>query len=93
MVKGQIAKTNVENAIKETFGENFLGTFDKKIYVQTQENGEMVQVAITLTCPKNPIAVGGSPERGQRAKMGVVEDAITDDERQTIADMMARLGL
>jgi hypothetical protein len=31
--KGNIAKDAVINKIKEAFGEDFLGVFDKKVYV------------------------------------------------------------
>lgn len=31
--KGSIAKTEVTKMLQDVFGENFLGEFDKKIYV------------------------------------------------------------
>jgi hypothetical protein len=37
------------------FGENFNGVIDKKIYITGKENGETIQLAITLTCPKNNV--------------------------------------
>ena len=55
MAKGSEAKEYVIRKIKETFGEDFVGEQDKKIYVWGQEGGEKVQIAISLTCPKNPI--------------------------------------
>lgn len=103
MAKGAIAKQEVIKTLQSAFGANFLGEFDKKIYVQASENGEMVQIAISLTCPKNPVAVSNAPViHGDR--MDFSDEAtiiptnnsnteISDEERQTIADMMARFGL
>ena len=106
MAKGAIAKANVAKKIQEIFGADFIGEIDKKIYVWTQENGERVQVAISLTCPKTPIEVSGTPIPNFSGgmdfeSMGVATVApansapaeISEEERQTVADLMARLGL
>lgn len=55
MAKGNIAKEQVTKTIINAFGDSFVGISDKKIYVEAIENGEVVQVAISLTCPKTPI--------------------------------------
>lgn len=103
MAKGAIAKQEVIKKIQSVFGTDFLGEFDKKIYVQAQENGEMVQIAMTLTCPKTPVAVSNAPIiKGDRMDFNdeaiimptnTTNTEISDEERQTIADMMARFGL
>lgn len=101
--KGSIAKNEVIKMIQTTFGDNFLGEFDKKIYVQVPENGEMVQIAIALTCPKNPIVVSSGPiikgdkmDFDSEATISISSTQnveITNEERENIAAMMARLGL
>lgn len=100
--RGSIAKVEVTKMIQDTFGENFLGEFDKKLYVQVSENGEMVQIAIALTCPKTPITVSSGPViKGDRMDFDnepiisapSVKAEITAEERENIATMMARLGL
>ena len=53
--KGNAAKATVIEKIKEVFGDNFIGEVDKKAYVWADDGGEMIQVAIALTCPKVPI--------------------------------------
>ena len=106
MAKGAIAKQNVIKKIQEIFGADFIGEVDKKIYVWTQENGDRVQVAISLTCPKTPIEVSGAPIPNFSGgmdfeSMGVAVAApasyapaeISEEEKQTVADLMARLGL
>ena len=40
MAKGTIAKQNVINKIAQTFGADYIGEVDKKIYVWAEENGE-----------------------------------------------------
>lgn len=91
MAKGAIAKEKVIKIISDAFGTNYIGEHDKKIYVQAEENGEMVQVALTLTCPKNPI--GGVVEKVNLLETDVVEVKMTQEEEKNIADLMARLGL
>lgn len=103
MAKGAIAKQEVIKKLQSTFGTDFLGEFDKKVYVQALENGEMVQIAITLTCPKTPVAVSTAPViKGDRMDfsdeatiipIGNTNTEITEEERQTVAEMMARFGL
>lgn len=104
MAKGAQAKQLVINKIQEAFGENFIGEVDKKIYVWSQENGERVQVALALTCPKVPVAAaepisavsGGdwSFEDGPVTfAAGSTKQEITQDERQRVADLMEKLGL
>lgn len=53
--KGAQAKLDVIAKIQEAFGDNFIGEVDKKIYVWANDGGEMVQIAIAMTCPKVPV--------------------------------------
>jgi hypothetical protein len=104
MAKGQIAKDYVTAKLKEVFGADFLGEADKKIYVQAPENGEKIQIAISMTCPKTPVAFSNTPViRG--GMMNFEEEAaavvtapstvveVSETERETIAEMMKRFGL
>jgi hypothetical protein len=106
MAKGAIAKSNVIKKISDAFGADFIGEYDKKIYVWTQENGEKVQIAISLTCPKTPIDVSGTPipnfsggidfedvGAAVAAPTAFVPAEITEEETKNIQDLMARLGL
>ena len=105
--KGTTAKENVVKVLAKAFGNNFIGEFDKKIYVWENDGGEMVQIAISLTCPKTPIQVDASvstdagdwdfsdnPKVNTVVAVSSTEPAeITDEEKQNIANLMARLGL
>ena len=104
MAKGAIGKQNVVQKIAEAFGKDFIGEHDKKIYVWTQENGERIQIAISLTCPKvmidamdaeMPEASAGdfdwSMDTPAAPKAAPVE--ISQEEKDTVANLMAKLGL
>lgn len=64
--RGTEAKEQITKKILECFGQNEAFLFDKKIYINTKENGEKVQVALTLTCPKvliSPEGVDAAPPK------------------------------
>ena len=107
MAKGTIAKQAVIAKLADAFGKDFIGEHDKKIYVWANDGGEMVQIAMSLTCPKNPIQVDmtvttsiGDWDFSDNPKVNttvaVVNAApaeITAEEKANIADLMAKLGL
>ena len=109
MAKGAIAKEQVAAMIAAAFEDKYIGEFDKKLYVWAEENGEQVQVAISLTCPKNPIAVQAAPTTNlgvdDNGDWDFSDDAkpaapaqpatatITDEERAKVAELMKKLGL
>ena len=87
------------------FGADYIGEQDKKIYVWTQENGERIQIAISMTCPKIMIDAGEanaevevpdgdfdwSMDTPTPPKPAPVE--ISQEEKDTVANLMAKLGL
>lgn len=106
MAKGTVAKESVVKKLSTAFGENFIGEYDKKIYVWANDGGEMVQIAISLTCPKNPIQIDTSVnvengdwdfEDDSKTVTVAISNAapaeISEEEKSNIADLMARLGL
>lgn len=101
MAVGEEAKTKLITKIIEALGESYVGCVDKKYYFMSYENGSEKQVAISLTCPKNPVAVSGAPVVRSGGIDFEAEPVLTapkitevsEEERQTVADMMRRLGL
>lgn len=106
MAKGAEAKANVVKKLQAAFGADFVGEYDKKVYVWAQENGEKIQIAISMTCPKNPVGVvnpasmdfGGDLDFENMGAPVVAQTnfepaEISDEEKQTVADLMAKLGL
>ena len=99
MARGADAKQYVENKIREAFGKDFVGvdTATKKIYVNGYENGEVIQVAISMTCPKTPFAVPGSGDfeiTGDFSAPDTFQPAeITKEETENIRKLIAEFGL
>ena len=106
MARGQAAKQEIMATILETFGGNsFLYNNGKEIRVNTQEDGEPVQIKITFTAAKTAVepedenAIPGASnttsqvsevKEGDSPKT-VVEATV--DEKNAIADLMASLGI
>ena len=107
MARGAIAKEQVEKIIQEAFGDNYLGCFDKKLYVTADDGGQKVQIAITLTCPKNeievaapatPIKNGGWDFEAPAVaapvgQMGSEPAEITPEEEANLAALLKSIGL
>ena len=106
MAKGAEAKANVVKKLQEAFGADFVGEYDKKIYVWAQENGEKIQIAISMTCPKTPVGVinpasmdfGGDLDFENMGAPTIAPASfepaeVSEEEKQVVADLMARLGL
>ena len=100
--KGAEAKKLVIDKIKEAFGSDFIGEYDKKVYVWSKENGGKVQIAISLTCPKNPVGVTnldnkldftGSNKNTVVAPEKFEPAEITQEEKDNIASLMEQFGL
>lgn len=89
-VRGSIAKKEVEKKLAEAFGKDYLGEVNKKYYVQVPENNEMVQIAITLTCPKENLDFGSQDAAMPAATQN---PQFTEKERENIAELMRRVGL
>lgn len=94
--KGAISKEIITNKILQTFEGAFMYG-SKEIRVPLQENGERVEIKVTLTCAKEN--VGGDSafaepqsETSQSAQASV-SAAPTEQEKANIADLMSRLGL
>ena len=106
-MKGAQAKEYVTKKIAEAFGADYVGEVDKKLYVWAQENGEKIQIAIAMTCPKTPVgdvpAMDFSADTGDFDFSGDASTAvaptkfqpaeISADEKANIASLMEKLGL
>lgn len=97
-IRGTAAKDYVTKKIQEAFGPAFLGIVDKKLYISVKENGENLQVAISLTCPKENLEFDSAPavETGEAAasQNGVAASTqFTQKEKETIEELMRRVGL
>lgn len=103
MAKGAIAKSKIAEKIKNLYGADYVGESGGKYYIYENDGAEKVQIAISLTCPKNPIgavdmssAFGGGLDF--EAEPVLVQTKfepaeITPEETKNLADLMASLGL
>lgn len=62
MAKGNEAKANLIKRFATAVGADYCGEVDKKYYFWSTENGERVQIAISMTCPKTPVEFANSPK-------------------------------
>ena len=95
MARGAEAKQTITDKINQSIEGSFI--YGKEIRVPLQENGERVEIKVTLTCAKEN--VGGDSafatpqgETSQPAQASVPA-APTEQEKANIADLMSRLGL
>ena len=104
MARGNDAKEYIVNKMAAAFGDAWIGEYSKKYYVWSQENGERIQIAISLTCPKVPVEVATAPTTGDFnfeddapnvvVAAGAYQPAeITKEERERVNDLMRKLGL
>ena len=102
MAKGNGAKALVVKKLIEAFGEDYIGEYDKKHFVWSKEDGEKIQVAISLTCPKVPVgSVNISAAAGKIdfeaestiAPTSFTPAEMTEEEKENLAELMAKLGL
>ena len=84
--RGTVAKEAVINKIKESFGSDYVGynSSDKKIYVWADDGGERVQIALSMTCPKNNVDIKSDEGR---------DPEISNEDRRTVNDLIRELGL
>lgn len=112
MARGNEAKEIITKKIIECFGQDQAFMYDKKLYINTKEGGEPIQVCLTLTCPKTMVAPSGAaaPSEPPRSAFSGGFDfesigleapapttfepaAITNAERETVQNLMRKLGL
>lgn len=102
-MKGQIAKEKVANIIKTAFTNDYIGEFDRKHYVWVDDgNGQRVQIAIALTCPKvlrgieetSSTTLNFEDDENSAIEAATFKPAeISQEEQDTLAELMSKLGL
>jgi hypothetical protein len=95
MAKGTQSKSQIVEKILSTFDGAF--EYGKEIRIPMIEDGERVEIKVTLTCAKVNVG-GGDPVEGAVSETpappaAAVSDVPTDEEKKNIADLMAKLGI
>lgn len=102
MSKGSIAKENLIKKLIDVAGDDYVGEASNKYYFWSNEDGEKIQVCVSLTCPKTPLETspalsgGGydfsSPDTGAKVwPQKPVE--YTDEEKANIDKLIRELKL
>lgn len=98
MARGAESKVRVMNKILETFDGSFLYNNNKEIRIPCEEDGQIVEIKVALTCAKTNVGGDSAPmESGVQSNEVVNAPAAamepTEEEKQNIAELMSRLGL
>lgn len=102
--RGSEAKEKVMQNILAAFPGAF--KYDKEIRIPMVENGEELQIKVTLTAAKNMVAAGGDTAIpgaqikevvGGFSATGPVTEKVpvkpTDEEKQNVSNLLSMLGL
>lgn len=100
MAKGAIAKENIKQKIIEALGADYAGEFDKKLYCWSDDGGQRIQVALSMTCPKvfrgaeeTMLTTLNFEDEGDFPAATPQKVDITPEEKETLQELMERLGL
>ena len=91
-VRGTASKEKLIQTIIDATGADFLGIVDKKLYIRAFENGEELQLAISITCPKNLIDFGDTSS-AETTETSPEAPEISKEEEETIEQLLAKLNL
>lgn len=97
MVKGAESKEKVKQKILEVFEGSFVN--DKEIRIPMSENGEALEVKITLTCAKDVIGGGSAAPAPVEATASAfptpaapaAKPEVTDEEKQRLKSLLAQM--
>lgn len=95
MAKGATAKANLLERFKTALGQDFVGmdSDGKKAYFWSSENGERMQVCITMTVPKTPLNAESTPQDIIFTDDVTPVSPIGADEQATLDRLMKELNL
>lgn len=98
--KGSILKQEIAGKILETFPGSFLYNDGKEIRINGVEEGQELQIKVTLTCAK--VAVEGGSDTVAADSKGIVATAEgwegtpqepTEEEKERLTMLLDKLGL
>lgn len=105
MAKGTEAKKALMQKIISALSDCYVGEADKKYYFNSMENGERVQVCLSMTCPKVPIEGGTAPAAnttstgnfdwsgGTAAPAPAAPVEISKEDDAQVTELMRKLGI
>lgn len=95
MAKGADSKEKVKQKILEIFEGSFVN--DKEIRIPMVENGENLEIKVTLTCAKDVIGGGEASVPAEATASAFPTPAapakveVTDEEKQRLKNLLAQM--
>ena len=93
MARGAESKEIITQKILETFDGSF--KYDKEIRIPIMENGEIIQIKVTLTAAKINVENGGDSAipTAAAAVNSNTSVELTDQEKKEVNDLLTSLNL
>lgn len=94
-IKGSIAKEEIIKRMMEVFEDSFMN--DKTLIIPMMENGEEVQIKLTLTASKTNIPHSNGKAEIPAAVATEMSNPVeviepTEEEKQRVVDLINKLG-
>lgn len=107
MPKGTVAKATISKKILDTFDGAFPYNDGKEIRIPIEEDGEIIQIKVVLTAAKVSVEPGSDnaiPTANNIVEKNVINNSAinqtsttivepSEEEKQNLQNMLARLGL
>lgn len=93
MARGSIAKEEIVQKILKEFEGSF--QYDKEIRIPMEENGERVEIKVTLTCAKVNVGNAEAPveKTSNDAPAVTGSPELTEEEKNKVNDLIKKLCL
>lgn len=92
MAKGSFAKEAIANKIFEVFPNAFKAN-DKEIRIPMDDNGELVEIKLTLVCAKDIIGGGNQVQSNVTTPASAPLEPPTEEEVKEVKNLIEELGL
>lgn len=96
--RGTESKTNVFNKLMEVFPDSFWEDEGKILRIPQVENGNKIEIKVTLTAAKNLLGDAEIPNAFDNAAVGQsgqteISAQMTEQEKENVSKMLESLGL
>lgn len=103
MARGALAKEQIFKKLLNTFDGSFMYNSGKELRIPWDEEGNMVQIKVTLTCAKDVVSAEGEVQK--LAAVAKEEDDFmnfpephkpvepSEEEKKNVEDLLRSLGL
>lgn len=102
MARGALAKEQIFKKLLDVFDDSFMYNGGKELRIPWDEEGNLVQIKVTLTCAKDIVSAAGEVEHAAVAKEEGPINSFpaphkpvepSEEEKKNVEDLLAALGL